>query len=104
MFNKKSHSKFEGAQVFPTSNKYVMLKAHEAMIEEYFVDTDNTTNQEITFYLGQIIEEIGALTKSVVGVLEDGILTQAEKNDIKKSIKKAEESIIQLKSKLGSFD
>lgn len=81
-----------------------MLKAHEAMIEEYFVDTDNTTNQEITFYLGQIMEEIGALTKSVVGGLEDGILTQAEKNDIKKSIKKAEESIIQLKSKLGHID
>ena len=27
------------------------------------------------------MEEIGALTKSVVGGLEDGILTQAEKNE-----------------------
>ena len=81
-----------------------MLKSHEAMIDSYFSDTQNTTTQEINYYVGQVMKEIGSLTNSVVGGIEDGVLTQAEKNDIKKAIKKAEESIMKLKSKIGSIE
>tara|TARA_Y100001935_G_C16864119_1_gene294642 strand:+ start:24 stop:485 length:462 start_codon:yes stop_codon:yes gene_type:complete len=80
-----------------------MLKAHEAMIDNYFSDNKNTTTQEINYYVGQVMKEIGSLTNSVVGGLEDGILTQAEKNEIKKAIKSAEESIMKLKSKIGNI-
>ena len=81
-----------------------MLKAHEAMIDSYFTDTQNTTTQEINYYVGQVMKEIGSLTNSVVDGIEDGVLTQAEKNEIKKAIKSAEESIMKLKSKIGNIN
>ena len=80
-----------------------MLKAHEAMIDSYFTKTQNTTTQEINYYVGQVMKEIGSLTNSVVDGIEDGVLTQAEKNEIKKAIKSAEESIMKLKSKIGNI-
>ena len=49
------------------------------------------------------MKEIGSLTNSVVDGIEDGVLTQAEKNEIKKAIKSAEESIMKLKSKIGNI-
>ena len=78
-----------------------MLRAHEAMINQYFESTDNTSNQEITFYLGQIMEEVGQLTTTVVKGLEDETLSQAEQKDIRVAIKKAEEAILKLKTKIG---
>ena len=78
-----------------------MLKAQEAMINQYFESTDNTSNQEITFYLGQIMEEVGQLTTTVVRGLEDETLSQAEQKDIRSAIKKTEEAIMKLKTKIG---
>ena len=63
-----------------------MLKAHEAMI---------------TLYLGQVMEDVGRLTGTVVSGLEDGTLTQAEQKEIKDAIKKTEESIVKLKRRIG---
>ena len=73
------------------------------MTKGSFTETQNTTTQEINYYVGQVMKEIGSLTNSVVDGIEDGILTQAEKNEIKKAIKSAEESIMKLKSKIGNI-
>ena len=78
-----------------------MLKAHEAMIEKYFDRNPDTTSAEMTLYLGQLMEDVGRLTSTVVSGLEDGTLSQAEQKDIKNAIKKAEESIVQLKKRIG---
>tara|TARA_B100000686_G_C16704313_1_gene925318 strand:- start:914 stop:1378 length:465 start_codon:yes stop_codon:yes gene_type:complete len=78
-----------------------MFKAHEAMIEKYFNENPNTTRKEMTLYLGQLMEDVGRLTSTVVTGLEDGTLTQAEQKDIKVAIKKAEESIVQLKKRIS---
>tara|TARA_B100001250_G_C19411440_1_gene619259 strand:- start:109 stop:573 length:465 start_codon:yes stop_codon:yes gene_type:complete len=78
-----------------------MLKAHEAMIEKYFDRNPNTTSAEMTLYLGQLMEDVGRLTSTVVSGLEDGTLSQAEQKDIKNAIKKAEKSIVQLKKRIG---
>ena len=78
-----------------------MFKAHEAMIEKYFESTDGTSNQEITFYLGQIMEEVGQLTTTVVEGMDDGIITQGEQKEIRLAIKKTEEALVKLKSKIG---
>ena len=78
-----------------------MLKAHEAMIAKYFDKNPNTTAKEMTLYLGQLMEDVGRLTSTVVTGLEDGTLNQAEQKDIKIAIKKAEQSIIQLKKRIG---
>ena len=78
-----------------------MLKAHEAMIAKYFEKTPNTTTQEITLYLGQIMEEVGRLTSTVVSGFEDGILSQAEQKEIRIAIKKTEDAIIQLKKRIA---
>ena len=43
----------------------------------------------------------GRLTRTVVEGLEDGTLTQAEQKDIKEAIKKTEQSIVQLKKRIG---
>ena len=67
-----------------------MLKAHEAMIEKYFDRNPDTTSAEMTLYLGQLMEDVGRLTSTVVSGLEDGTLSQAEQKDIKNAIKKAE--------------
>ena len=73
------------------------------LTDSYFTETQNTTTQEINYYVGQVMKEIGSLTNSVVDGIEDGVLTQAEKNEIKKAIKSAEESIMKLKSKIGNI-
>ncbi len=78
-----------------------MLKAHEAMIEKYFDRNPDTTSAEMTLYLGQLMEDVGRLTSTVVSGLEDGTLSQAEQKDIKNAIKKAEKSIVQLKKRIG---
>ena len=78
-----------------------MLKAHEAMIARYFEKTPNTTTAELTLYLGQVMEDVGRLTGTVVSGLEDGTLTQAEQKEIKDAIKKTEESIVKLKRRIG---
>jgi len=78
-----------------------MLKAHEAMIEKYFDKNPNTTAEEMTLYLGQLMEDVGRLTSTVVTGLEDGTLTQAEQKDIKIAINNAEKSIVQLKKRIG---
>ena len=52
-------------------------------------------------YLGQLMEDVGRLTRTVVEGLEDGTLTQAEQKDIKEAIKKTEQSIVQLKKRIG---
>ena len=78
-----------------------MLKAHEAMIAKYFDRNPNTTTKEMTLYLGQLMEDVGRLTSTVVTGLEDGTLNQAEQKDIKIAIKKAEQSIVQLKKRIG---
>ena len=78
-----------------------MLKAHEAMIAKYFDRNPNTTAKEMTLYLGQLMEDVGRLTSTVVTGLEDGALNQAEQKDIKIAIKKAEQSIVQLKKRIG---
>ena len=78
-----------------------MLKAHEAMIEKYFDKNPNTTAEEMTLYLGQLMEDVGRLTSTVVTGLEDGTLSQAEQKDIKLAINKAEKSIVQLKKRIG---
>ena len=78
-----------------------MLKTHEAMIARYFEKTPGTTTAELTLYLGQLIEDVGRLTRTVVEGLEDGTLTQAEQKDIKEAIKKTEQSIVQLKKRIG---
>ena len=36
-----------------------MLKAHEAMIEKYFDKNPDTTAEEMTLYLGQLMEDVG---------------------------------------------
>ena len=78
-----------------------MLKAHEAMIEKYFDKNPDTTAEEMTLYLGQLMEDVGRLTSTVVSGLEDGTLSQAEQKDIKVAITKAEKSIVQLKKRIG---
>jgi len=78
-----------------------MLKAHEAMIEKYFDKNPDTTAEEMTLYLGQLMEDVGRLTSTVVSGLEDGTLSQAEQKDIKLAINKAEKSIVQLKKRIG---
>ncbi len=78
-----------------------MLKAHEAMIEKYFDKNPNTTAEEMTLYLGQLMEDVGRITSTVVTGLEDGTLTQAEQKDIKIAINNAEKSIVQLKKRIG---
>ena len=50
-----------------------MLKAHEAMIEKYFDKNPDTTAEEMTLYLGQLMEDVGRLTSTVVYGLEDEI-------------------------------
>ena len=60
-----------------------MLKTHEAMIARYFEKTPGTTTAELTLYLGQLMEDVGRLTRTVVEGLEDVTLTQAEQKDIK---------------------
>ena len=53
------------------------------MIARYFEKTPNTTTAELTLYLGQVMEDVGRLTGTVVSGLEDGTLTQAEQKEIK---------------------
>ena len=47
------------------------------------------------------MEDVGRLTRTVVEGLEDGTLSQAEQRDIKNAIKKTEQSIVQLKKRIG---
>ena len=78
-----------------------MLKAHEALIAKFFKNTPDTTAEEMTLYLGQLMEDVGRLTSTVVTGLEDGTLSQAEQKEIRDAIKKAEESIVKLKKRIG---
>ena len=78
-----------------------MLKTHESLIAKYFEKTPGTTTAELTLYLGQLMEDVGRLTRTVVEGLEDGTLSQAEQRDIKNAIKKTEQSIVQLKKRIG---
>ena len=48
------------------------------------------------------MEEVGQLTTTVVKSLEDETLSQAEQKDIRAAIKKAEEAILKLKTKIGA--